>query len=226
MTGINLRGPRTIALAALAAVSGLVLPADRMGAQTVAGTAFGTYVNALGVTAQSPVATLPSSGGMAVGDAEMFGVPSALDARWLKAVTTGAVDSPVSSSQSTSELENVSVLNGLITADNVTAIASSVQDAGRAASDAAGSGFVNLVVAGTAVTTDVAPNTRVDLPGVGYAVLNEQTRTGDGVTSSGIAVNMIHVVLQQPVLGLLGQVTGYQTVGNIIVGSATSSVTQ
>jgi hypothetical protein len=37
---------------------------------------------------------------------------------------------------------------------------------------------------------------------------------------------MIHVVLQEPRLGLLGQVIGYQTVGNIIVGSATSSVTR
>jgi len=228
MTGMNLRGPRTIVLAALAAVGGLVLPAERMEAQTVAGKAYGTYVNALGVTAQSPVATLPSTGGMSVGDAETFGVPSAIDARWLTAVTTGAADNPVSSSQSTSELENVSVLDGLITADIVTAIASSSQNAAGAASDAAGSGFVNLVVAGTAVTTDVAPNTRVELPGVGYAVLNEQKQTGDGVTSSGITVNMIHVVLQSLTGGgctLLGCLPGVlTTTGEIIVGSASSRV--
>ena len=50
-------------------------------------------------------------------------------------------------------------------------------------------------------------------------MLNEQLPT-----SGGITVNMIHVVLQQPVLGLLGNVIGYQTIGNIIVGSASSSV--
>lgn len=228
MTGMNLRGPRTIAFAAFAAVIGLALLAEPVGAQTVAGTAFGTYVNALGVTTQSPVATLPSSGGMSVGDAEAFDVPSAIDARWLKAVTTGAVDNPVSSSQSTSELENVSVLSGLIRADVVTAIASSYQNASGAASDAEGSGFVNLVVNGVAVTTDVAPNTRVDLPGVGYAVLNEQKRTGDGATSSGITVNMIHVVLQTVIggectlLGCTPDVT--TTTGEIIVGSASSRV--
>ena len=66
---------------------------------------------------------------------------------------------------------------------------------------------------------DPAPNTRLDLPGVGYVVLNEQVPT-----SGGITVNMIHVVLQQPVLGVLGGVTGYQTTGDIIVGSASSSV--
>lgn len=214
--------------AAFAALSGLMLLAERARAQTVGGTAYGTYVNALGVTTQSPVATLPSTGGMSVGDAQTFGVPSALDAQWLKAVTTGAVDDPTSSSQSTSELENVSVLNGLITADNVTAIASSYRNAAGAASDAAGSGFVNLVVAGTAVTTDLAPNTRVDLPGVGYAILNEQSGTGDGVTTSGIAVNMLHVVLQTLTGGgctILGCLPGVlTTTGEIIVGSAKSSV--
>jgi len=222
MTRMNLHGLGAIALAAFVATGTLE-------AQGVAGKAFGTYVNALGVTAQSPVATLPSTGGMAVGDAQTFGVPSALDARWLTAVTTGAVDDPESTAQSTSELENVSVLNGVITADNVTAIASSYRDAaGAAASDADGSGFVNLVVNGVAVTTDVAPNTRVDLPGVGYAVLNEQQRTGDGVTTSGMTVNMIHVVLQTVTggtctpLGCLPAVT--TTTGEIIVGSASSAV--
>jgi len=65
---------------------------------------------------------------------------------------------------------------------------------------------------------DPAPKKRMDLPGVGYVVFNEQIPTGDGVTSSGITVNMIHVVLQQ--LGLFG----YETTGEIIVGSASSGV--
>jgi hypothetical protein len=56
-----------------------------------------------------------------------------------------------------------------------------------------------------------APNTRVDLPGVGYAVLNEQIASG----ASGITVNMIHVVLRNALTGL--------TTGEIIVASASSS---
>jgi hypothetical protein len=47
-------------------------------------------------------------------------------------------------------------------------------------------------------------------------VLNEQIPSGDGVTSSGITVNLIHVVLQDAL-------TGAQT-GEIIVGSAASRV--
>src|SRR5436190_1328767 len=88
----------------------------------------------------------------------------------------------------------------------------------RASANAEGSSLASLVVNGVALD-DPAPNTRVNLPGTGFVVLNEQIPT-----SGGITVNMIHVVLQQPVLNLFGGVIGYQTIGNIIVGSATSSV--
>ena len=71
-----------------------------------------------------------------------------------------------------------------------------------------------------------APNTRIDLPGVGYVVLNEQTVSGDGVTTSGITVNMIHVVLQTVLPGGPLGGGGVQHAGDIIVGSAASSVSQ
>jgi len=231
MTITKARASRTIALAALVALGGPLAFADQAAAQTtVGGVAFGSYVNAVGVTAQSPVATLPDTGGMAVGEADSFGVPSTLSAQWLDATTTGAVDDAVSTSQSSSELENVSVLNGLITADIVTALASSYQNATGAASGSDGSGFANLVVNGVAITSDVAPNTRITLPGVGYVVLDEERATGNGVSSSGITVNMIHVYLQSLVGGVLDPLTGrliggtLTTTGEIILGSASSAV--
>ena len=193
----------------------LTLLAGAVQAQTVTGKAFGTYVNAAGVTSQSPVATLPSSGGMATGQADAFGVAGAVDASWLNAVTTGAVDNKKSGAQSTSELEQVSAAGGAITADIVTAVATAYFGQFTGGSDGEGSGFTNLVVNGEAITTEVAPNTRVGLPGVGYAILNEQLQTGNGVTSYGVTVNMIHVVLQNA-LGL--------RTGEIIIGSASSSV--
>src|SRR5437879_56697 len=61
-----------------------------------------------------------------------------------------------------------------------------------------------------------APNTRTDLPGVGYVVLNEQTVTGDGVHSSSMTVNMIHVYVRDALTGV--------TTGEIVVGSAQSAV--
>jgi len=89
-------------------------------------------------------------------------------------------------------------------------------------------------VAGVPVTSGdgaVAPNTNIGLPGVGYVVLNEQIPSGDGVTSTGLTVNMIHVYLQNLVGGILNPLTGQiiggslQTTGEIIVGSATSNAT-
>ena len=183
-------------------------------AQSVSGTGFGTSVRAFGITTQSPVAALPTAGGYDAGEAQTFGVPNLIQARWLTAVTTGSVSdaSEPASAQTTSELENVSILNGLVRADAVTAIASSFANASGAGSNADGSGFVNLVVNGTRIVTDVAPNTRINLPLVGYVILNEQTRTGDGITSSGMKVNMVHVRL----------LNGTE----IIVGAASSSASR
>lgn len=216
-TSIQKRGSRVAAaVAALGLLTGSLALATDAAAQTqLGGTAFGSLVNATGIVTQSPIATLPATGGMNEGAAQSFGVPNTLSSSWLTAVTTGAVDDQKSSAQSTSEVEDVNLLGGLITAANVTAIASSYVSGTTRGSDAEGSGFVNLVVASVPITTDQAPNTRMGLPGVGYVILNEQIRSGDGVTSSGITVNMIHVVLQSAL--------GVRT-GEIIVGSAASSV--
>lgn len=195
----------------------LTLLAGAVQAQSVTGKAFGTYTNVAGIVSQSPVATLPTSGGMATGQADAFSVAGVVDGAQLNAVTTGAVDNKKTGAQSTSEVENVSVAAGAITADVVTAVATSYVNTDGAGRDASGSGFTNLVVSGVPVTTDVAPNTRVTLPGVGYAILNEQIPSGDGVSSWGVTVNMIHVVLQN-VLGV--------NTGEVIIGSASSSVSR
>jgi hypothetical protein len=200
---------------ALALVGGLALPAS-LAAQTVSGTAYGASVSALGISSQSPVAALPAAGGYVTAAADAFTASTVVNASGLNAVSTGDADNQKSGSQSVSELENVSVLGGLIQAQAVTAVVSSYVADGAAGSEAAGSGFTNLVVNGVAFAADVAPNTRVTLPGVGYVVLNEQTASGDGVRSSGISVTMIHVVLENAL-------TGAKT-GEIRVGTASSSV--
>jgi hypothetical protein len=197
-------------VAALALLSTLTLaPASAQAQWRVSGTGSGASVRTLAGTTQTPVATLPAEGGYATGELPTFDVANAVEARSLNAVTTGAVDENASA-QTVSEVENVNVLNGLVRADIVTAIASSYAGSDGAGSEADGSGFVNLVVNGTTFTTDVAPNTRINIPLVGYVILNEQTRSGDGASSTGIRINMIHVHL------LNG--------GEIVVGSASSGV--
>jgi len=191
----------------------LALFSGTLHAQTaVSGQALGASVKTLATNLQSGQVTLPAGGGFVSADVDALGAPEiAVDA--LTTMTSGMSDAQASTAQSTAHLEHVNILSGLITAETVIAATSSwVSDA--AGRNAEGSSFTNLVVNGVPLGTGdylPGPNTRVDLPGVGYAVLNEQIASG----ASGIKVNMIHVVLRDPLTGL--------TTGEIIVASASSS---
>jgi len=199
-------------------------------AQSASGQAYGAYVSTPTASlGQSPLAALSNvtDGDISTASADALSASDVLSSSFLNSRTVGSAGGVGASAQSIASVANVALLSGLITAREVIASATSTRSGSGASSNSNGSTFENLVVAGVSVTSGdaaVAPNTRMDLPGVGYLVLNEQSPTGDGVTTSGITVNMIHVVLQQPILGLLGQVIGYQTVGEIVVGSATSQV--
>jgi len=209
----------------LGLLCGAALPLTKTWAQTVRAQSFGVAVKTATVNATAPLAVLPADGGLASNAAQSVNVAGLAGAENVYAIASGAADlTRQLSAESNSTLESVSLLNGLITADAVVALASSAIDGTVVSSNAEGSELGNLVVNGVPMTSAVEPNTRMTLPGVGYVVLNEQILSGDGSSSSGITVNMIHVVLQQPILGLLGEIIGYQTVGDIIVGSANSRV--
>jgi hypothetical protein len=195
-------------------VVALSLVAGALHAQTpVSGQALGAAVRTAATNLQSGQVTLPSGGGFVSADVDALSAPEVMvDA--LTTMTSGAMDTQASTAQSTAHLENVNVLNGLITAETVIAATSSWVS-GAAGWNAEGSSFTNLTVNGVPLGSGdylPAPNTRVDLPGVGYAVLNEQIASG----ASGITVNMIHVVLRDALTGI--------TTGEIIVASVSSSV--
>ena len=44
--------------------------------------------------------------------------------------------------------------------------------------------MLNLVIAGNPVAVDVAPNTEIDIAGVGHLVLNEQVKASGAATSA------------------------------------------
>ena len=158
-------------------VLGAALPAGAWGQTTSRAT--GLAVNTAVANVTSPVAQLPGDGSMATDNTPNVSVNGLAGADNLFAMATGGDGS----AESNSTLENVSLLNGLITANSVVALAGSwLTDLG-ASSNASGSQLDNLVVNGVSYSSGVAPNTRVSLPGVGYVVLNEQRRTGDGFSS-------------------------------------------
>ena len=177
---------------------------------------FGVSVRTPTISQTSPYAVLPAGDAMAQNQGQSIVVGSLVTAQDAFAIVSGDADATDGSNAvSSATLGAVSLLSGLITADGVVAVASSTIGGNATGSDAEGSSLANLVVNGESVSYP-APNTWMALPGVGYVVLNEQIPTGDGVTTSGITVNMIHVVLQNAL-------TGVQT-GEIIIGSASSAV--
>ena len=206
-----------IGVVAIGAMS-LTFGAARVAAQTpiVSGQGYAAVVNLASGTQQFAGAALPAEGGMVDADVDAAAVASTLTASTLNSITTGMADSAVASAQTSAEAADVNILNGLITARQVLGIASSYVNQQAAGSGADGSALLDVVVNGVSFAATPPPNTRIDLAGVGYVVLNEQTPTGNGVTTSGISVNMIHVVLRDALTGL--------TTGEIVVGSATSAV--
>ena len=187
---------------------------------TVSGEAFGAFVDVttvLGVgvsVPKTPHVLLPSQGGFESAQLLNVSVPGVLASETLTVMTSGAIGASSASSQSTSTVESVDLLNGLVTADLIVAFASCTSDGSTATCNSAGSTIIDLSVNGVFLG-DVTPppNTSINVPGVGTVILNEQISSGDGVHSAALTVNMIHVVLD----GALGS-------GDIIIASAHSDV--
>jgi len=151
-------------------------------------------------------------------DVDNAAVLARFAASGLTSITTGQIDQGLVSATTSAEAADVNMLNGLIRAKAVLALATSYANGTTAASESDGSTLLNLVIAGVSYADGApAPNTRVALPGFGYVVLNEQLWNGDGVHSAGLTVNMIHVYL-------LDSLTG-ASAGEIIVAAATSTAT-
>ena len=205
-------------LTGLVAIGLLSVAANAYSNNSVSGEAFGVSINAAGVVVgPTPHVVLPSDGGMVRDQLLRISVPNLATSATLEVVTTGSIGAGSASAQSSATVEALNLLNGLITAQLVVAMSSSTADGARATSSAEGSALVGLSINGGApVDVTPAPNTTISVaPGVSV-ILNEQISSGDGVHTSALTVNMIHVVLQDTLTGVI--------TGNIIVSSAHSDV--
>src|SRR5712691_626133 len=194
----------------------LLVGATNARPNSVSGEAFGISVNTAGVAVgPTPHVVLPPDGGMVSDQLLRITVPNAAASTTLGVVTTGSIGPSTASAQSSASVEGVNLLNGLVTARIVVAMSSSTADGSTATSTSEGSTLIGLSINGSE-PADVTPppNTRISIPG-GTVILNEQIASGDGVHTSALTVNTIHVVLNDP----LGTITG-----DIIVASAHSDV--
>jgi len=212
---------RAACLVALLTLSGaLATPRGPVWGQTVGGQAIAATVNTPAAGSQTfASATLPSAGGMEQADLDTAGLTNTFGAAGLMSITSGQIDQGLVSVTASAEAADVNILDGLIAAKAVLALATSYANGTTAASEADGSTLLDLVIAGVPYADGApTPNTRVELSGVGYVVLNEQVLSGDGVHLTGLTVNMIHVYL-------LDQLTNAPA-GEIVVGTAQSMATQ
>ena len=203
-------------VSSLAAI-GLLVGVTNAYPNSVSGEAFGVSVNVAGVrVGPTPHVVLPPDGGMVRDQLLNISVPNAAASTTLGVVTTGSIGPNTATAQSSATVEQVNLLNGVVAAQLVVAMSSSTADGSTATSTSEGSTLIGLSINGSP-PTDVTPppNTRISFPGV-TVILNEQIASGDGVHTSALTVNMIHVVLNDPLTGTI--------TGDIIVASAHSDV--
>jgi hypothetical protein len=186
-------------------------------ANSVSGDAFGVSVNVTGIkVGPTPHVVLPPDGGMVSDRLLRIAVPNVAVSSTLEVVTTGSIGAGTASAQSSATVEQVNLLNGAVAAQLVVAMSSSTADGSTARSTAEGSTLIGLSINGSApVDVTPSPNTTIPIPG-GAVILNEQIPEGDGVHTSALTVNMIHVVLKDPLT---------QTItADVVVSSAHSDV--
>jgi hypothetical protein len=118
--------------------------------------------------------------------------------------------------KTTATVQNVELLGSLIVADTVKAVAQDTFRNGQRFSSTQGTKFIGLEVAGEVVPVDVEPNTRIDLPGIGFVIINEQKLPAPGSTAR-TQVNGLRVVVNKN--NTLGVPVGTQ----IIVAHADST---
>ncbi len=90
------------------------------------------------------------------------------------------------------QVNNVSLLSGLITANTITSVSNAVHNAAGHSVNSTGSSLANLIVNGIPIAVNVPPNTVIPLPFLGHVTLNEQIG-GATATQATLTVNAIHV---------------------------------
>jgi hypothetical protein len=108
--------------------------------------------------------------------------------------------------RTTAEVQAASLLNGLVTASVIKAIAQETFKGGTR-TRSPGFSFAALKVAGVPVPIKVAPNTRLALPGIGYVIVDEQIVPAKGGRTQ---VNGLHVKVTT--INLLGLPVGSEII--------------
>ena len=184
ITGLNSAGLAPGTRIIIAYVQSAVLPA------ALTANAYAFYASGLG-------GSNPTVGPVAIAGVSCRGGSSTIGSNGTTLPTVGSTGNETSSAsgQITSSgvtataqnsISNVNLLNGLVSADKVATIANAAWNG--TGSRSGSTTFVNAKVAGSALPTNPPPNTRENLPGIGYVIVNEQSGSNN---ASGASENVI-----------------------------------
>jgi hypothetical protein len=95
------------------------------------------------------------------------------------------------------DISDVNLLGGRITADTVKGVARISASRSRLAYSITGSGFENLNILGNLIPEDVAPNTRIPLPGLGNVTVKRVVPKGDFQDQGSVTVQMLSIAITQ-----------------------------
>jgi hypothetical protein len=196
--------------------------ANNIDTQSYVGSAYGTSAfvgNTLLVGQTAPV----TLGGTCGTSQQPLNVPgTAAGITLFPIIRGGAVNTDVSSSpqtaQASADTAALTLLSGLISAQEIKAVSTTtLQSDGTFQVSSAGSAVSNLVILGHVYNGSIPANTRIDLPIIGYVILNEQT-SNIQTSMANLTVNMIHVHVT------VANILGLQVGTEIVVSSATSGM--
>jgi hypothetical protein len=185
------------------------------------------------LSAMAGFVSIPTSGGTDQQGLLASAVPadgSLVSAGLTDSKSTGAPGGSSSTASSYAQAANVCALRVgtacTVRATLVRSQSNSTANGTAASSNDSGTQLVGLEVAGQALPINVPPNTTIELPGIGFVVINEQTcdngsqatHTCAGTKHSGMTVRAIHVVVTKGALGLLPGV-------DVVVAEAHSDAT-
>jgi hypothetical protein len=133
-----------------------------------------------------------TTGKVVENDVASVGQPGVFQAGQVRDTAVGTVGSKKAMSETTSSVEGVNLLAGLITADLVKADARATKVGDTVTLSDAGSKFVNLVVAGKLIGSETGPNKAIPIPGVGILWLHQISRSG-----RSIQIHMLNLEVTQ-----------------------------
>jgi hypothetical protein len=106
---------------------------------------------------------------------------------------SSSVSSDVATARASSRLENVNLLDGVLTADVIRGVTTVTVSSAGGATSFDGSRFVNLHVLGQAIGDNVAPNTQIAIPNLGTLTLYATKSRSDNNEAHG---SVFMVILQ------------------------------